>query len=118
MLCVYPSILEFLTMEEYRPLPKNVTIKRSPIHGLGLFAEDKIPKGELLGMVHYPTVDENDYIRTPLGGFGNHSDNPNCEKVVSPQDGSWWIRAIRDIDPDEEITWTYTFYNPHTPLIP
>ena len=103
---------------DYSPLPKNVTIKRSPIHGLGLFAEDIIPKGELLGMIHYPTVDGDDYVRTPLVGFGNHSDNPTCEKITSPQDGSYWIRTIRSIEPDEEITWKYTFYNPLAPLIP
>ena len=102
----------------YKPLPDNVTIKMSPIHGLGLFAEDTIPKGELLGMVHYPVIDEDDFVRTPMGGFGNHSDNPNCEKIVAPQDGSWWIRTIRDIEPDEEITWTYTLYNPITPISP
>ena len=103
---------------DYNPLPKNVTIKRSPIHGLGLFAEDHIPKGELLGMIHYPTVDGDDYVRTPLGGFGNHSDDPTCEKIAAPQDGSYWIRTIRNVKPDEEITWTYTFYNPITPLTP
>ena len=102
----------------YKTLPDNVTIKRSPIHGLGLFATDRIKSGVLLGMIHYPTIDKKDYIRTPIGGFGNHSDNPNCEKIVSPQDGSWWIRTIRDIEPDEEITWTNTLYNPIKPLIP
>jgi len=102
----------------YKSLPDKVTIKRSPIHGFGLFAEDTIPKGELLGMIHYPTIDGKDIIRTPLGGFGNHSVDPNCEKIVAPQDGSWWIRTIKDIEPDEEITWTYTLYNPHKPLIP
>ena len=105
-------------LHTYKPLPDKVTIKMSPIHGLGLFAEDTIKEGELLGMVHYPTVDGNDAIQTPSGGFGNHSDNPNCEKIVSAQDGSWWVRTIRDIEPDEEITWTYTLYNPHTPITP
>ena len=62
----------------YKTLPDSVTIKRSPIHGLGLFATDRIKSGVLLGMIHYPTIDKKDYIRTPIGGFGNHSDNPNC----------------------------------------
>ena len=47
-------------LHTYKPLPDKVTIKMSPIHGLGLFAEDTIKEGELLGMVHYPTVDGND----------------------------------------------------------
>jgi hypothetical protein len=43
---------------------------------------------------------------------------PMKDGKVSPQDGSWWIRTIKDIEPDEEITWTYTLYNPIKPLIP
>ena len=103
----------------YKSLPDKVTIKRSPIHGFGLFAEDTIPKGELLGMIHYPTIDGKDIIRTPLGGFGNHSDDPNCRKKRLPfvtdygEIGDKWILITsRYIHEGEEITWKYDFYNP------
>ena len=109
---------------DYNPLPKNVTIKRSPIHGLGLFAEDHIPKGELLGMIHYPTVDGDDYVRTPLGGFGNHSEKPNCRKHRLPWQfevdlyGDKWILITnRYIKSGEEITWKYDFYDPTSPAV-
>ena len=93
----------------YKPLPDCITIKTSPIHGLGRFSTEKIKQGFLLGMIHYP-MKAGEYLRTPLGGFGNHSDNPNCAKVWFPTDQSWWIYARRDIEQDEEITWAYTLY--------
>ena len=49
----------------YKPLPDKVTIKMSPIHGLGLFAEDTIKEGELLGMVHYPTAVSYTHLTLP-----------------------------------------------------
>ena len=27
------------------------------------------------------------------------------------EDGSFWIGASRDIEPGEELTWTYTLYS-------
>ena len=27
------------------------------------------------------------------------------------EDGSWWIGASRDIEVDEELTWSYTLYS-------
>jgi len=45
-----------------------------------------------------------------LGGFGNHSDDPNCNKILM-EDGSWWIGASKDIMAGEEITWSYTLYS-------
>jgi SET domain-containing protein len=26
------------------------------------------------------------------------------------EDGSWWIRALKDIELGEELTWKYTLY--------
>ena len=95
----------------YKPLPDSITIKESPIEGLGLFATEKIKAHALIGVIHHPRKKSEDgYIRTPLGGFGNHSDDPNCNKILM-EDGSWWIGASRDIEPEEELTWTYTLYN-------
>jgi len=92
----------------YKPLPDYITIKTSPIHGLGLYSTEKIKQGTLLGMIHHPA--EEGYFRTPMGGFGNHSDDPNCTKVWFPNDKSWWVYASRDIESDEELTWAYTLY--------
>ena len=66
----------------YKPLPHNITIKESPIEGLGLFATEKITAQTLIGITHHADEHAEDgWIRTPLGGFINHSDEPNCEKV-------------------------------------
>jgi len=94
----------------YKPLPEGITIRPSSIEGLGLFTIDKISKDTLIGRIHIPCEDEeNGYMRTPLGGFGNHSETPNCFKMLM-EDGSYWIGAKVDIEPDEELTWHYTLY--------
>ena len=68
----------------YRPLPKELTIKNSPIEGLGLFATEDIKKHSFIGITHVRDEQfENKYIRTPLGGFYNHSNEPNVIRMVS-----------------------------------
>ena len=94
----------------YKPLPNGVSIKESSIEGLGLFATEKIPANTIIGKIHVPNKkEENGYLRTPLGGFGNHSDDPNCTKLLM-EDGSWWITANQDIMAGDEITWKYSLY--------
>ena len=94
----------------YNPLPDYITIKESTIQGLGLFATENIPANILIGKIHVPSdKEENGCFRTPLGGFGNHSDAPNCSKILM-EDGSWWITTNQNIMSGEEITWTYSLY--------
>jgi len=94
----------------YKSLPDVVTIKDSGIHGLGLFAKTDIPKGVSLGMIHFEFNGE--LMRTPLGAFGNHSDDPTCEKYwdTSESGTGWYLRTIRDVVAGEELTWIYTLY--------
>ena len=68
----------------YRPLPKQLTIKNSPIEGLGLFASEDIKSNSFIGVTHVRDEQfENKYIRTPLGGFYNHSNEPTVMRMVS-----------------------------------
>ena len=68
----------------YRPLPDELTIKNSKIEGLGLFATVKIKKNSFIGLTHIrDELFEGKYIRTPLGGFYNHSKDSNIMKMVS-----------------------------------
>tara|TARA_B100000131_G_scaffold136804_1_gene133434 strand:+ start:1876 stop:2316 length:441 start_codon:yes stop_codon:yes gene_type:complete len=68
----------------YRPLPDGLTIKNSPIEGLGLFATIDIKKNTFIGVTHIRDEQfENKYIRTPLGGFYNHSNEPTVIRMVS-----------------------------------
>jgi SET domain-containing protein len=103
----------------YHPLPSSLTIKPSTVNGLGLFAKEKIKRGANLGICHLQVGKE--LFRTPLGGFINHSDDPNCTKsmarITNSNDLSlkidykiWRLFTLEDIKKDEELTLTYTFY--------
>ena len=120
----------------YRPLPKSLTIKDSKIEGLGLFSKTKIKKNSFIGITHVKHDDFQDmYIRTPLGGFYNHSKNPNVTKISSDtlpkydfgqniemkikeslEDKNnnklkyFYLVSLKDIEPGEEILAKYTFY--------
>ena len=100
----------------YKPLPKDVTIRASKIHGLGLFAVKRIPKGSILGMTHLNHVDyEDGWLRTPLGGFYNHSDIPNCELIDGHfgfyGEASKLLHTLKDIKSGEELTCTYILWD-------
>jgi len=92
----------------YRPLPDSLTIKPSSIDGLGLFATQTIPKNTDLGMIHFSYGEL--IIRTPLGGFINHSLNPNCKKL--DLEDEWHLKTIKEIKKGQELTLKYTLYNP------
>ena len=102
----------------YNPLPDSLTIKQSPIHGLGIFTTCDITIGIDLGIAHVNIVDfPQDQCRTPLGGFYNHSDEPNCELIddhvgfaFAPLSVKRLV-TIKDIAEGEEITCTYTLYS-------
>lgn len=91
----------------YRPLPDNLTIKESNIEGLGLFATEDIKQGVNLGMSHVMTSDGS-ISRTPLGGFYNHSDMPNCYKIRIFS--KYYLIVEKNIKKGEELTCNYTFY--------
>ena len=93
----------------YRPLPSEVTIKKSNIDGLGLFSTLDIEEGHDLGISHVENADfKNGYIRTPLGGFINHSNTPNCKIVNNGK----VLRLITNqaIRADTELTTYYSLY--------
>ena len=100
-----------VTGKYYRPLPSSLTIKDSTIEGLGIFAKEDIPIGTNLGISHVYHVDyEDNYIRTPLGGFINHSDNPNCGILYKV--GDLYLETIKVIKEGEELTLKYILYTP------
>ena len=97
----------------YNPLPPRLTIKRSLISGLGLFATAGIAQGTNLGTTHIKVDDT--IFRTPLGGFINCDENANCVKVEMRTEGSitdkWNLLTLRNITSGEELTLKYTFYD-------
>tara|TARA_R100001143_G_scaffold38844_1_gene35760 strand:+ start:228 stop:644 length:417 start_codon:yes stop_codon:yes gene_type:complete len=110
----------------YKPLPPELFIKESSIHGVGLYTNVKLKRISQLGISHVQIGKE--LYRTPLGGFINHSDNPNCIKTGSlkttkivdaeapnlhtkgPKYTVWNLSTLRDIEAGEELTVKYTFY--------
>ncbi len=100
----------------YKPLPDSLTIKQSKVNGLGLFAKVMIPQATNLGTTHIKIEDT--IIRTPLGGFINHDNDPNCVKAELHANGvtgekfkkKWNLVTIKDIKAGEELTLRYTFY--------
>ena len=111
----------------YNPLPHGLFIEESGIDGQGLHTNVKLTGGANLGTSHIELGKM--IIRTPLGGFINHSGTPNCVKVKSlltrqqwnnlidlPNDKydhnftKWDLVTLRDIDEGEELTVHYTFY--------
>ena len=94
----------------YKPLPDGLYVSNSDIAGQGLFTNRKLEVGTELGLSH-KTIDDN-LIRTPLGGFINHSEEPNVQKYQIGND--YFIKVIKEINPGEEITLKYNWYNPVT----
>ena len=98
-------------MSNYKPLPEGLRIEKSKIQGYGLFTLLFLKQGTNLGISHIKLKDE--LIRTPLGGFVNHSDDPNCEKIkLHDKDYiKYNLVTIKDIEGGDELTVKYTFYN-------
>ena len=94
----------------YKPLPEFLEIRKSNIEGHGLFTKENLVFGLELGITHIKDDRfQNGYIRTPLGGFFNHSETPNCEAYI--EGDLIRLKTIKDIKKDEELTATYWLYN-------
>jgi|TARA_R110001606_G_scaffold104667_2_gene228419 SET domain-containing protein len=99
-------------MSTYRPLPPQLTIKQSGIEGLGLFAVMDISSNTDLGLTHILDItQENGFIRTPLGGFINHSETPNLQ-ILKQLSGNYHIGTLVDIKVGDELTLKYNLYTP------
>jgi SET domain-containing protein len=98
-------------MKAYKPLPDNLEIGKSKIHGQGLIAKEDIPIGTELGITHYRKGDK--VIRTPLGGFINHNEEPNCLRIqirIEPYWDKWSLKTIQDLKKGDELTLKYIMY--------
>ena len=100
-------------LKTYQPLPPGLTVADSGIDGQGLFTTKRLVMGTTLGISHYRI--DGEYIRTPLGGFINHSETPNCQRIqvrIKPYYDKWKLVVINDIDEGEELTLKYKLYEP------
>ena len=97
----------------YRPLPDGLTIDKSNVQGLGLFATHAFENNTVLGIVHIANKNfPHGYIRTALGAFYNHSEEPNCKTLK----GFWhqipvvYLVTMQEIQVGEELTAKYSLY--------
>lgn len=119
-------------MTRPRTAKRLYSVRYSPIHGRGVFALRRIPKGTRV--IEYRgerisqeeatqrheereqdpftllfEVDETTVIDAGVKGnsarYINHSCSPNCDTVN--EDGRIFIEALRDIQPGEELTYDY-----------
>ena len=100
-------------LKQYQPLPSGIVVADSRIAGQGLFTTRRLVMGTTLGISHYRI--DGEYIRTPLGGFINHADEPNCQRSqirVKPGFDKWSIMTLEDIEEGEELTLKYKLYDP------
>ena len=88
----------------YKPLPDCLTIGDSPINGLGLYSTKLIKAREILGITH--GVFEHQIWRTPLGGFINHANKPNCQLIGV--NNTFYLKTIDNIKPGTELTVHYS----------
>lgn len=126
------------------PVRPFLALRRSAIHGSGVYARASIPagtriieyRGERISNAEadrrYPDGAEGPHhtflfalddgetvIDATFGGnmarWINHSCDPNCEPVE--EDARMYIESIRDIEPGEELAYDYNYILPqrHTP---
>lgn len=97
----------------YQPLPSNVKIGESDIHGYGIFAKDFIQENSLIGICHVQDAPpsgnfEKNLVRTPLGGFINHSNHPSC--MILTRGRYWTLWTVKDLFIGDELTVNYLLY--------
>ena len=96
---------------DYRPLCQGLTLKDSPIDGIGLFATEDLKAGIYLGETHIWETRRREWIRTPLGGYINHSEEPNCfiNTNIHYHDGDQReLYTVKPIKEGQELTVYYT----------
>lgn len=92
-----------------------LSVRKSPIHGNGLFADQTIRAGQIIGYFKTKTANEEDgpYVlwinnKKPVEvtcnlKYINHSDRPNCAYYA---DGS--VVALKKIRKNTELTHKYS----------
>lgn len=107
--------------------PQKIYVKNSPVHGLGVFASEKINKGEIFevcpilslpmkfGEVSPLFIDyrfnwpsgtsdwKEQVISLGFGSLYNHSESPNAYWYSDNETRTFKFASSRDIEPEEEI---------------
>lgn len=96
---------------DYTPIPNFLEKKESPIHGEGIFATEDINRDTLICDTHVRVTGPiPKTLRTPVGGYLNHSKSPNCKFIIvlrRSQFVVYSVKALKPIQPGEELTVNY-----------
>lgn len=96
----------------YKPLPDFLEIRKSDIHGTGLFTLEALGPGISLGCSHIKVHNMSELIRTPLAGFINHDTyNPSVEMTLTEDFNNvkiYSFEILRPVQEGEELTIDYT----------
>ena len=100
----------FTKRVNYRPLPPYLTVDVSSIDGHGITTLEPLPEGLVIGVARWelPGLDP---IRTPLGGFVNHSPAPNCRmewRASVPDVTPVFLVTVQPVVAGDELTVRYT----------
>jgi|TARA_R100000081_G_scaffold20222_1_gene8634 hypothetical protein len=98
----------------YNPLPDYLEIKKSKIDGMGIFAKEDIERDTNIGITHVQIPILTNFLRTPLGGFINHSEENNCylaEMLNWDRYKVFNLFSEVDILKGEEITLNYHIHD-------
>ena len=85
-------------------LSSQLSIEKSPIHGVGIFAQDHIPNGTHLGAAQIRRSDGG-YNVTQLGKNHNHSETPTCRNELVGD--TRHLITTQDLAPGDEVTVDY-----------
>lgn len=104
-------LLEFI----FKKKPKDYEIKKSPIHGKGVFAVREYKKGERIDIHALEFVDQPniEMLFTDFGLYLNHSNTPNAETRIEKNElegnptKEYITYAIKSIKSEDEITLDY-----------
>lgn len=100
---------------QYKPLPPKVRLGKSDIDGHGIIADEYLPANTYIGITHIEGADpkhfHNGLYRTPLGGYLNHSPNPNC--ILLPDAIGklyWFLYTSEAVQIGDELCVDYALY--------
>lgn len=97
-----------MTDYSFSPLPNTVFLARSRVHGWGIFSKYSMDENTHVGVSHIPDNRfENGHIRTPVGGFINESEEPNCFLEWDNNQKWWEIVTGEVIMPGDELFLKY-----------
>jgi len=112
----------------YRVCQRKIIIKRSPINGNGLFANQSFKKGDIIIPDLFPYKEQNRVLRYPPtsdfnqiiiseGMYINHCSINHNSNIIAEKNQLFQLIATNNIHSGQEITANYDTVNQRFPFI-